>query len=182
MYAVNPLPRGTSFTRADLEAMPDDGRRHELIDGILVVTPAPSTGHQTVSVNLVLLLGRLLPPDLKLLHAPFDVALADDTVMQPDVLVARRDDFTKRDLPKAPLLAIEILSPSTRRFDLMLKHSRFEAAGCAAYWVVDPDEPSLIAWDLRDGSFVEVAKVVGDEVFHATTPFPVDVVPGALIV
>ncbi len=101
--------------------------------------------------------------------------------MQPDLLVARRVDFTTRDLPVAPLLAVEILSPSTRRFDLMLKRSRLEAAGCASYWVVDPHRPSLVAWDLRDGVYVEVANVSGDEVFRATRPFDVAVIPADLI-
>lgn len=78
------------------------------------------------------------------------------------------------------MLAVEVLSPSTRRFDLMLKWSRYEAAGCAAYWVVDPLEPSLIAWELRDGAYVEVAKVSGDEEFRAELPFGVTVVPGEL--
>ena len=181
MGAVTPLPRSRPLTRADLDTMPDDGHRYELIDGVLVVTPAPSNVHQTVSVHLVVLLSSACPPDLKLLHAPFDVALAEDTVMQPDLLVARRVDFTTRDVPVAPLLAVEILSPSTRRFDLVLKRSRLEAARCASYWVVDPDRPSLVAWELRDRVYVEVANVSGDEVFRATRPFEVAITPADLI-
>ena len=61
--------------------------------------------------------------------APFDVALDDDTVLIPDVLVARREDLTHRNLPAAPVLAVEVLSPSTRRFDLQLKRDRYEEAG-----------------------------------------------------
>jgi Uma2 family endonuclease len=80
-----------------------------------------------------------------------------------------------------PLLAVEVLSPSTRRIDLMLKFSRFEAAGCAAYWVVDPDTPSLIAWELRDGAYTQVAKVTGTEPARLTSPFDVSVVPADLI-
>ena len=90
-----------------------------------------------------MLMRRQCPDHLKVLVAPFDVALADDTVVQPDLLVARRSDLTVRDLPAAPMLAVEVLSPSTRRVDLMLKRSRFEAAGCPAYWVIDPDEPPM---------------------------------------
>jgi Uma2 family endonuclease len=173
------LPPGEPFTRADLEAMPDDGRRYELIDGVLIVSPAPSRMHQRVVLNLARALADACPPELEVLVPPFDVAISDETVMQPDLLVARRSDFTERDLPKAPLLAVEILSPSTRRFDLVLKRSRFEAAGCASYWVVDPEQASVVAWDLRDGRYVEVAN--GTEVFRATRPFEVGVVPGDLI-
>ena len=131
--------------------------------------------------NLHFRLKSHCPDGLEVYFAPLDVAIADDTVMQPDLLVARSADFTDKDLPTAPLLAVEVLSPSTRRIDLMLKRSRFESAGCASYWVVDPDEPSLIAWNLRDGHYVEVAKVAGDEEFTAESPFAATVVPGELI-
>ncbi len=181
MEAVTTMPRGREFTRADLDAMPDDGHRYELIDGILVVTPAPSIRHQSTSAEIFALLRQACPSDLQVLFAPLDVALTDDTVMQPDLLVARRCDFTERDLPAAPLLAVEVLSPSTRRVDLTLKRSRYEAAGCAAYWVVDPEGPSLVAWELVDGLYVEVADVTGDESFTASQPYDVVVVPARLL-
>lgn len=175
-------PAGAPFTRADLDAMPDDGRRHELIDGALIVTPSPVWMHQRVHSDLMRRLLLACPAELEVLSAPFDVALANDTVMQPDLLVARRSDYSRRGLEQTPpVLAVEILSPSTRRIDLMLKRSRLEAAGCASYWVVDPDEPSLIAWDIRDEVYVEVGKAAGDEEFRAEAPFAVTVVPGELV-
>ncbi|MFF0344474.1 Uma2 family endonuclease [Kribbella sp. NPDC004875] len=169
------------MTRADLDRMLDDGYRHELIDGALLVTPSPSFNHQDMAVNLLIQLRQACPPELYVMAAPFDVVLADDTVMIPDLLVARRDAFTKRDLPGPPLLAVEVLSPSTRRFDVMVKFSRLEAAGCPAYWVVDPDTPSLIAWELRDGAYTQVAKATGEESVRLTSPFDVTVVPADLI-
>ena len=181
MGIVTILPRGRALTRADLDAIPDDGHRYELIDGALVVTPAPSHRHQRIAGRLFMRLETDCPEDLEVLFAPFDVALADDTVVQPDLLVARRSDFTDRDLPAAPLLAVEILSPSTRRIDLTLKRARYEAAGCPAYWAVDPDGPSLTAWELRSGSYVEVAHVIGDEEYDATAPYEVTVSPARLL-
>jgi Uma2 family endonuclease len=181
MGSVTVLPRGRPLTREDLDAMPDDGHRYELIDGTLIVTPAPSPLHQTVSAALHLTLAAACPSELKVLYAPLDVVLAIDTVVQPDLLVARRVDFTRRDLPVAPLLALEILSPSTRLFDLDLKRARYEKAGCPSYWVVDPDVPSLRAWTLREGEYEEIASVAGAEPFEATLPFPVTIVPAALL-
>lgn len=175
------LPRSRPLTREDLEAMPDDGHRYELVDGVLVVGPAPSPQHQVVLLELYALLREHCPADLIVLVAPLDVALGESTVMQPDLLVARRSDLTERDLPTAPVLAVEVLSPSTRRFDLMLKRSRFEAAGCPAYWVVDPDEPSLRAWELREGTYIEVGHAVGAEPYRAARPFPVGITPAALV-
>jgi len=181
MGIVTTLPRSRPLTRADLESMPDDGHRYELIDGSLIVTPAPGHYHQRAVGELHLLLRQACPPELEVLLAPFDVALADDTVMQPDLLVARRRDVTDRDLPTAPVLAVEVLSPSTRRIDLTLKHSRFEAAGCASYWVVDPREPSFTAWQLIDDAYVEVAHVVDDESHTVAQPYPVRIRPADLI-
>lgn len=181
MESVTTLPRGRPLTRVDLEAMPDDGHRYELIDGALIVTPAPSPLHQRAVLELAYRLRQLCPPDLEVLISPLDVALAKDTVMQPDVLVARRRDLTERDLPTAPVLAVEILSPSTRRIDLTLKRSRLEAAGCAAYWVVDPQAPSLTAWQLVGDAYAEVAHVVAEETYLAELPYPVSLCPSDLV-
>jgi len=181
MGTVTTLPRGRALTRDDLDTMPDDGHRYELIDGTLIVTPAPLTQHQIIVGELFLVLHNACPNDLRVLMAPLDVALDDGTVMQPDLLVARREDFTARDLPVAPLLAVEVLSPSTRRVDLTLKRSRYEAAGCASYWVVDPEGPALTAWELRDGEYVEVAHVTGEEQFAASAPYDVTISPAQLL-
>jgi Uma2 family endonuclease len=178
---VTTLPWSGPFSRSDLELMPDDGHRYELLDGVLLVTPAPGSPHQTAVLELAVLLRASCPPDLKVYVAPFAVVLATDTELQPDVLVARRDDLTARDLRAAPVLATEVLSPSTRRFDLHTKRARYEAAGTPSYWVVDPDEPSLTAWNLVDGGYVEVAHVSGDEQYEARLPFPVRVTPSALV-
>ena len=181
METVTTLPRSRPLTRADLDAMPDDGHRYELIDGALIVTPAPSAAHQTVVLELAVLLRARCPRDHKVFIAPFDVALADDTVMQPDLLVARRSDVTERDLPVAPVLAVEVLSPSTRRIDLTLKRSRLEEAGCPHYWVVDPVTPAVTAWHLRAGAYVEIGHATGDQPLSVQQPFALDVVPTQLV-
>ena len=181
MTLVTTLPFGRPLTRADLEAMPDDGHRYELIDGSLIVSPAPRVRHQDVVGNLHLLLRAACPPGLKVMLAPLAVALADDTEVQPDLLVAPRSQFTERELPGAPLLAVEVLSPSTRRVDLLLKRDRFESAGVASYWLVDPDEPSIVVLELRGGSYVEVARVSGAQSCEGTQPFPVRLVPAELL-
>lgn len=181
MDCVTLLPQSRPFTRADLDAMPDDGHRHELIDGALIVTPAPGRWHQTAVGELFVLLRAACPPDLQVMLAPFDVVLAVDTVVEPDLLVARRSDLTDRDLPAAPLLAVEVLSPSTRHLDLSLKRARYEVAGVRSYWVIDPLEPSLRAWNLVQGEYVEQAHVAGDHLFVAGTPVPVEFAPAALV-
>ena len=181
MEAVTTLPQSRLLTRRDLDSVPEDGHRYELIDGALIVTPAPRHLHQRAVARLLVLLTNACSDELEVLVAPFDVVLADDTVLQPDVLVARRNDVTDRDLPVAPLLAVEVLSPSSRLIDLNLKRARYEAACCPSYWVVDPDEPSLVACELRDGAYVDIAHMIGEATFRATRPYDVNVCPARLV-
>jgi len=175
------IVREGPFTRADRDALPDDGYRHELLDGVLLMTPSPVTRHQDIVGRLFILLTQHAPKSVKVLVAPFDVVLGDRTVLEPDVVVARRGDVTDKNLPGSPLLAIEVLSPSTRLFDLGRKQSLLEEAGCPSYWVVDPVGPELVAWELHDGSYVEVARITGAESWTALVPFEVAVSPVDLL-
>lgn len=169
------------WTREERDGLPDDGSRHELIDEALVVTPTPRTGHQWVSARLHAALLSTCPAGWIALAAPFDVTLGTGTAVQPDLLVASVADLDDRGLTGPPHLAVEITSPSTRLIDRNLKFARLEAAGCPSFWILDPDVPSLTAWDLVDGSYVEVAHVEGDQSWRATQPFAVTITPSALL-
>jgi len=184
--AEGPIASSGPFTRADLEHMPDDGRRYEIIDGVLIVSAAPGRMHQRAAFELAVLLRAACRPEFEVMIAPFAVGLADDTEMQPDILVARRDQLTDKDLPGPPALAVEVLSPSTRMIDLNAKRARFERAGTPSFWVVDPvarpEEARLIAWELGpDGEYLQVADVSGEKVFDATPPYQVSVIPADLV-
>jgi len=172
---------GQPYTEDDLAAMPEDGRRYELIDGVLIVSPAPSLNHQHCVTSLIVLLHAACGPELEMLPAPFDVRLSALTVVQPDLLVARKADVTPARLETAPLLVVEVRSPSTARIDAGTKRLVYEAAGVPAYWQVDPDTPSLTVLHLVDGRYVEHATVAGDETYEATVPFPVTVTPARLL-
>ena len=140
------LPRGRALTIEDLEAMPDDGNRYELIDGVLVVSASPMPRHQRMAFKLGMVLEAAVPDDLWLMALPVDVELDRRTMVAPDLVVAPRSSFNEKRLPAAPLLAVEILSPSTRLTDLNVKFARFERAGIPSYWVLDPAEALLVAW------------------------------------
>lgn len=175
------LPWGAALTEDDLATMPDDGHRYELLDGTLLVTPAPNINHQTVVTSLVVLLHRALDPGQQVFAAPTAVRLSVSTVLEPDVLVARKADLTPARLEGPPLLAVEVLSPSTRRIDMGTKRLAYEAAGVPAYWLVDPEVPSLTVLELDAGRYVERATVAGEEPFRANFPFDVTVVPARLL-
>ena len=103
------------------------------------------------------------------LSAPFDVVLGPN-VVEPDVLVARRADFTDRDLPVAPLLVIEVLSPGTSGMDTGRKRNLYAEAGVAHYWLIDPAEPSVTILTLADGRYIEVDRAVGDVAIGVEEP------------
>lgn len=180
MDAMSTPTLGPGHTRADLEAMPDDGTRYELLDGELVMVPAPGFDHQRLCGELYSVLRAGCPEEWIVLFAPFDVALSDTVVVEPDLLVTERDRPTPRALEGPPLLAVEVLSPSSRGRDLVRKKRIYERAGVASYWILDPEVPSLTAWELREGRYVAVASIAGDEEWTASLPFEVTVRPSDL--
>jgi len=176
------------FVYRDLQAMPDDGYRREIIDGVLSVTPAPTGGHQQVSFALSKLLDAAAPPGVMVLPAPYDWLLPDGGSVEPDLIVFRRDDFD-RDGPlpatATPLLVVEVLSPSGLEHDRSLKRAVYQRLGVPAYWMVGPgtrtDPPSLTALRLQDSVYVVEAEVAGTERFATDWPYPVQVVPEELL-
>lgn len=101
--------------------------------------------------------------------------------VQPDLLVVA--DGPARDrLDRLPLLCVELLSPGTRRHDLVLKRRAYERAGIASYWIVDPAVPALVVLELQDGAYAEVARVEGGLAWTATNPYAVTVRPSDLLV
>jgi Uma2 family endonuclease len=181
MTAATGLPQGRPLTAADLETMPDDGHRYELIDGALIVTPSPAVPHQRVVGNLYVLLRAACTADLEVMLAPLDVTVSEITVLQPDLLVAPRTTLAGRKMVGLPVLAVEVLSPSTRLIDLNLKRAAFERAEVGSYWVVDPEAASITAWHLEDGRYVEQPWTVDDEVFSVNRPFPIEFRPDDLV-
>jgi Uma2 family endonuclease len=180
------LEGGRPFTVADLEHTPDDGRRYELIDGVLIVSAAPSRLHQRAVLELAVLLRTACPAQYEVLIAPFGIVFGDSTELQPDVLVARRSDLTDRNLPAPPVLAVEVFSPSTRIIDSHVKRERFEREGTPAFWVVDPvarpEEARLVAWELaEDGKYRQVGDAIGDGEYKAALPYPVVIRPADLV-
>jgi len=175
-------PNGSDpFTVEDLERMPDDGHRYELLDGTLLVSPAPGFRHQKIVSRLVSILDGACPDELHVLPAPFAVRTATDTELQPDVLVARDEDLTEKLLPVAPLLAVEVLSPSTALIDINTKKAAYERMGVQSYWIIAPAEARLTAFELDRGVYTQIADIKGEDVFDAELPFPVRIVPAELL-
>ncbi len=156
-----------SFTSKEYLLFPDDGRRHELIGGEHIVTPAPSRRHQRIATRLVRLLDAHVDERSlgEVYVAPFDVNLSDRDVVQPDLLsvaAAHLDRITESGVRGAPDLVVEIVSASSRRTDEVLKRKLYEAFRVQDYWVVDPEIQVVKVYHLRDGRFVRTAELSVD--------------------
>lgn len=137
---------------------PNDGRRHEIIDGYHYVTPAPSTTHQTVSKRLQYqLYTQIELAGLGLVfNAPCDVQLTDHDIVQPDLIVVLKDRarmITPTKINGVPDLVVEILSPSTTSHDTELKKQLYERTGVGEYWIADPENQKLERYRLVDGAY-----------------------------
>jgi Uma2 family endonuclease len=180
------------LTLADYLALPEEAdRRFELQEGALVMRPSPSGGHQNCFLELAVQIRAALPAGLKVL---LDIDLNLDlvppeqpaTVRKPDIIVVPAEAF-ERIRKKGTLeasevvLAIEIISLSSRRTDSLIKHAEYADAGIGHYWIVDLDDgPSLTASHLGgEFGYVDAEPVRG--VFETDTPFPARVDLTALL-
>jgi Uma2 family endonuclease len=141
---VTPASPGVTLTYDDFVLFPDDGKRHELIDGEHDVTPSPNIRHQQISINLTLPIGSWLEthPTGRLFYAPLDVVFSNFDVVEPDLLYVSNERSRVLTVPNvqgAPDLVIEIGSRSTRKRDETIKRRLYERSGVSEYWIVDPD-------------------------------------------
>ncbi len=147
----------------DYLLFPEDGKRHELMDGEHTVTPAPTTKHQKILVNLSRLLSQFAE-DQRLgdvLIAPCDVVFSDFDVVRPDLLFvssARSHVVTEKNIQGAPDLVVEIVSESTRRTDELTKRKLYEKFGVGEYWVVDPVVESVKVYRLAEKGYARAGE------------------------
>jgi Uma2 family endonuclease len=171
------LPRRPRLTIHDLARLPDDGLRHEIIDGEHYVTPSPNTRHQRLVGRLhaaFVLYLRDHPEAGEAFLAPFDVVFSDFDVVEPDLLFICTDQHeivTEKHVRGAPAIVIEILSPGTRKVDETIKYRLFERVGVREYWLVDPPL-DLIKVHRRasDGSLPRVAELTAEAGDTLATP------------
>jgi Uma2 family endonuclease len=170
------------LTVEDMENMPDDEFRYELDDGVLIVSPAPSTLHQLAVTRLAVILSAACPPDLVVL-AGVGVNISNFQHRVPDVAVVRIGSLETVFQETPPVLAVEVASPRTRLYDRNRKKDVYQGFGIPAYWIVEPDRdlPELTVLELREGSYEQTAHVTDDEEYRAVLPFPVTIAPSQLV-
>ncbi len=165
----------TRFTYEDYLNFPQDGRRHELIDGEHFVSPSPIRRHQQLSLRLAFAIEAHLRqhPVGEVYLAPFDVILSTIDVVEPDLLYISREraDILREWVHGAPDLVVEILSPGTRKTDEITKRRLYDRVGVKEYWIVDPELDAVkIYRRAEDGTFPRVAELTREAHDTLTTP------------
>ena len=176
---MKPTTPGEKLTYEDFLLFPDDGKRHELIDGAHYVTPSPNTRHQAIVMNLSGMIWNYLQqhPVGRVFGAPFDVVFSDIDVVEPDLLFVTRARqeavLTTQHVRGAPDLVVEVESPDTRKRDATIKRRLYERFAVSEYWVIDPELDAIKVYRRIEVRYVRVAELLlenGDVL--STPPLP----------
>jgi Uma2 family endonuclease len=185
-----PSPSAGEWTVDMLRELPDDGRRYELLDGVLLVSPAPAARHQLAAANLFQLLDAARPLGHRVFFAPVDWQPDERTSLEPDLLIISRDAYHEAGID-TPVVVVEIASPSTARIDRTAKFDRYAQGGITQYWIVDPGRsgraPTVTVFDLGLDGYRQAGRAEGDQALtvtipaHGSDPTTVTVVPTDLV-
>jgi Uma2 family endonuclease len=181
MAGENSMPTSaahdTRLTYADFLQFPDDGKRHEIIDGEHFVSASPNVWHQVVLLRLAVSISVYVgarPGVGRVMISPLDVVLSDYDVVEPDLMFVAADQagiVTKPNIQGPPALVVEVISSSSRKHDAQRKRRLFDRAGVREYWIVDP-ELDLVQVFTRtpEGGFTRSAELAADEGHALTSP------------
>ncbi len=173
---MRPAGTGVKLTYDDFVLFPDDGQRHELIDGEHYVTPSPNTRHQQISGRLYLLIATWLEthPIGQIFYAPYDVVFSHFDIVEPDLLYLSNERaatvLTPLHARGVPELVAEIGSPGTRKRDGTIKRRLYERTGVSEYWMIDPEADVIRVYRRSGDNFekpVGLSRQAGDVL---TTP------------
>lgn len=174
------------WTYADWEQLPDDGRRYEVLDGVLYMSTAPSPRHQRISLQIVLSFVEQIDRRGHELtfYAPIGVIMSGADPVQPDIVVVRTDDLgmiTEQRIVGVPTLVVEILPPSNAEYDLVTKRELYARAGVPEYWVVRPRERAILVHTQPEQTLAHYLQVQhirpAEELLSPTLPFRAPIAP-----
>ncbi len=170
-------PADTRFTYDDFVLFPDDGKRHEIIDGEHYVTPSPNVRHQRLVKRLMFEIERYLKANPRMgevFPSPLDVVLSPWDVVAPDLLLVAGDQsaiMTEKNIQGPPALVVEVLSKSTRKRDAQTKRRLFERTGVREYWLVDPELDTVQVFrPSPEGKLTRVVELTSEDGDVLTTP------------
>ena len=144
-----------AWTYSEYARFPDDGNRYEVLDGEVLVTPAPSPRHQRVAFDLAVNMDAYVQhQQLGLILLDIDLLFASGQFLRPDLLFVpehARDGISDRGMELTPGLIVEVLSPTSGAVDRVKKPRRYKDFGVPEYWVVDPQEQVVWVWRFAEG-------------------------------
>lgn len=163
------------LTYEDYCLLPDDGKRHEIIDGEEYMSPSPTASHQRIVQRLHLSLGPFVEEHAagEVFVAPYDVILSDHDIVQPDVFFVsaeRRDLVKERGLEGAPTLVAEVVSEGNRRHDEVRKRKLYARHGVPEYWVIDPALETVKVYRNPEGGYERAVEASAEDEDTLTTP------------
>ena len=172
---MKPAAPGVKLTYEDFLLFPDDGKRHELIDGEHYVTATPNLKHQMIVMNLGAMIWNYLKqhPVGRAFFVPMDIVLSDYDVVEPDLQFISRERqaiLTKQHVRGAPDLVVEVGSPSTRKRDETIKRRLYERCGVSEYWVIDPVIDTIKVYRRVDDRYVRSVELSLESGDVLTTP------------
>ena len=164
----------SKLTYDDYVKLPDDGKRYEIIDGELYVNPAPVPTHQFIITNILeAFRGYARAHGGRAAGAPIDVVLADDRILQPDIIFIRADHLSivgPKNIIGPPNVVVEVLSDGTRRYDEIQKRKVYESSGIDEYWVVDPEIELVKVYRAIDGVYRKAEEISTEAGGAITSP------------
>jgi len=166
------MPVDTRLTYDDFCLLPEDGKRREIIEGELFVTPSPQTPHQRAVMRLSVRLWQFVDSHElgEVFSAPFDVVFSEFDVVEPDLLYisnARAGVLTHKNVQGAPDLVVEVLSESTSRVDRSIKLKLYGKFGVQEYWIIDPEGPSAEIYRRGEEGLGLVAKLSATDALNS---------------
>lgn len=173
------LPDVHGYTTADLHALPEDGRRWELIDGSLIVSPSATIDHHTIAMWIAQILWDALPSDEFVVGTDQSATIDDHNEPRPDVIVAPADYVQQSPFPiDGAQLVVEVVSPTSVLRDTETKRALYARAGIPAYWIVvpDADKPTIALAELvldEPGGQYRFATHYTTDVFTTEVPWAV---------
>ena len=181
--ALSDMPPGDGWTTDDLDALPDDGVRRELLDGVLLVSPFPTDVHQIIVGRLMVALEQSCPPELQVTQG-VEVRISRRRAFIPDVLVATDEAARRRSRHYAPhevVLTVEIVSPTSVSMDRITKPALYAAAGIPFYWRIETDGGITVHTYKIDPEH-EIYEPFGtfSDTIDASQPWPIKVSIGPL--
>ena len=163
-----PGPQQGDWTYDQYAALPYDGKRYEIVNGVLLMAPSPTGPHQdTVGEVFLHLRSHLKLTGLGLVRlAPFDVELTPKDVFQPDIFVVMNthlDRVLEKKVAGAPDLVVEVASPGTVAYDRLTKYDTYERAGVLEYWIINLDRRTVEIFVLEDDTYHSLGVFHGEQ-------------------